>query len=338
MRIFLVAVLLVSACSFLPYKLVEHKVEEGDTLHNIAQRYQTTVKEVARLNKIADSRELDLGAILLVRISKSDTVEIKFADTNDKKKDKKKDKKQKESHTEVELKSEESSSQAELKSEESSGQVELKSEESSSQVELKSEESNSQVELKSEEVALEQENTIAQNQADELEAIVISALQEYDQATTETFASIQMADDSATASTLVTEPQAVEEVIDWQFPITPLTAVEGIQTEPNSEGKPQLKITLKKSSYIVAAESGEVTYTGSGLKHYGRLIVVEHEDNFITAYGNLSKVLVDQGDAVRQNQKIAQANGNNKIIFEIRDNGVAIDVAKIFEQILQQQQ
>jgi lipoprotein NlpD len=93
-------------------------------------------------------------------------------------------------------------------------------------------------------------------------------------------------------------------------------------TDPARKG---IKIRGGEGSAIVAAEGGKVVYSGSGLIGYGRLIIVKHNDNYLSAYGHNRELLVGEGDQVTKGQKIAAMgtanNGQPLLHFEIRRNG-----------------
>ena len=76
---------------------------------------------------------------------------------------------------------------------------------------------------------------------------------------------------------------------------------------------------------IAAAEEGKVVYSGSGLIGYGRLIIVKHNKNYLSAYGHNRKILVKEGDWVTKGKKIAEMGMNDTGVpalhFEIRKNG-----------------
>ncbi|SIN99865.1 murein hydrolase activator EnvC family protein [Paraburkholderia phenazinium] len=80
---------------------------------------------------------------------------------------------------------------------------------------------------------------------------------------------------------------------------------------------------------VKAAGGGRVVYSGVGVKPYGRLIVIRHDDHFVTAYGGLRKLLVGQGAVVKQGQSIAEmgadTNGNGSLKFEVRKDGKPVD-------------
>lgn len=80
---------------------------------------------------------------------------------------------------------------------------------------------------------------------------------------------------------------------------------------------------------IVAAAAGRIVYAGSGLPDYGQLVIIEHNESWLTAYGHNRRVLVAQGDAVARGQKIGEMGeglGRGPVLyFEIRRNGDPLD-------------
>jgi lipoprotein NlpD len=84
---------------------------------------------------------------------------------------------------------------------------------------------------------------------------------------------------------------------------------------------------------IKAAAAGKVVYSGSGLRGYGNLIIIKHNNNFLSAYAHNRKNIVAEGAEVRLGQNIAEMGntGTNKVMlhFEIRYNGVPIDPEKL---------
>ena len=76
---------------------------------------------------------------------------------------------------------------------------------------------------------------------------------------------------------------------------------------------------------VVAAAPGRVVYSGTGLPDYGHLVIIEHNDTWLSAYGHNERVLVSQGQTVARGQKIAEMGpgpgGAPRLHFEIRRNG-----------------
>ena len=80
---------------------------------------------------------------------------------------------------------------------------------------------------------------------------------------------------------------------------------------------------------IVATANGSVVYAGSGLRGYGELVIIKHNDTFISAYGHNRRLLVKEGQAVKAGQQIAEMGSTGtdqvKLHFEIRRQGKPVD-------------
>lgn len=109
--------------------------------------------------------------------------------------------------------------------------------------------------------------------------------------------------------------------VKWQWPVDGGTAM--LTSRPN--GGHGLMIVGTRGEEIRSAGSGRVVYTGSGLLGYGQLIIVKHDETYLSAYGHLQSVLIEEGDAVAAGQRIATMGngpqGSPLLYFEIRVNG-----------------
>ena len=80
---------------------------------------------------------------------------------------------------------------------------------------------------------------------------------------------------------------------------------------------------------VSAAAAGRVVYVGSGLIGYGQLVIIKHNDTYLSAYGHLGAVAVVQGQDVRRGEEIAEMGlgpqRQGRLHFEIRRNGVPVD-------------
>ena len=83
---------------------------------------------------------------------------------------------------------------------------------------------------------------------------------------------------------------------------------------------------------VVASAAGKVVYSGSGLRGYGNLILIKHNEDYLTAYAHNQKLLVKEGDAVTRGQKIAELGSSDadrpKLHFEVRLKGQPVDPLK----------
>ena len=80
---------------------------------------------------------------------------------------------------------------------------------------------------------------------------------------------------------------------------------------------------------VKAAAAGRVVYAGAGIKAYGHLVIIKHDKQLITAYGGNGKLLVKEGDTVKQGDVIAQSGtdkaGKAALVFEVREDGKPVD-------------
>ncbi len=97
----------------------------------------------------------------------------------------------------------------------------------------------------------------------------------------------------------------------------------------STQGGKGIKITGVRGQPVRAAANGKVVYSGSGLIGYGQLIIVKHNNTYLSAYGHNDALLVAQGDVVKAGQNIARMGvGPEKrpvLHFEIRLNGEPVD-------------
>ncbi|GAB4090489.1 M23 peptidase family protein [Hydrogenophaga soli] len=93
-----------------------------------------------------------------------------------------------------------------------------------------------------------------------------------------------------------------------------------------------LGIAGKSGEPVLAAAEGRVVYAGSGLRGYGNLIILKHNNTYLTAYAHNQTLLVKEDQNVKQGQKIAEMGSSDadrvKLHFEIRRNGKPVDPAK----------
>ncbi len=83
---------------------------------------------------------------------------------------------------------------------------------------------------------------------------------------------------------------------------------------------------------VLAAQAGKVVYSGTGLRGYGKLIIIKHNEMYLSAYAHNNKLLVSEGDIVSQGDQIARMGNTDsnevKLHFQIRKNGHPVDPAK----------
>ena len=121
------------------------------------------------------------------------------------------------------------------------------------------------------------------------------------------------------------EPKKTSSV-RWSWPVNGKVIRQYSSKAPRKKG---IGITGKRGDIIHAAGSGKVVYSGDGLLGYGNLIIVKHNETYLSAYAHSLKVFVKEGERVKRGQKVAtmglNENGKPMLHFEIRRNGKPVN-------------
>lgn len=100
--------------------------------------------------------------------------------------------------------------------------------------------------------------------------------------------------------------------------------------QANSKG---IDIKGKVGMPVKASSGGLVVYSGNGLKGYGNLIIIKHDENFLTAYAHNDKLMVKEGERVNRGQEIAKIGHSGtdcvKLHFEVRYKGKPLNPVKL---------
>nr|WP_217906259.1 peptidoglycan DD-metalloendopeptidase family protein [Vibrio natriegens] len=95
------------------------------------------------------------------------------------------------------------------------------------------------------------------------------------------------------------------------------------------QGNKGIDIAGQRGQPIVSTAAGTVVYSGNALRGYGNLIIVKHNDNYLSAYAHNDKLLVSEGQSVNSGQKIATMGSSGsksvKLHFEIRYQGKSVN-------------
>jgi len=93
-----------------------------------------------------------------------------------------------------------------------------------------------------------------------------------------------------------------------------------------------LDIAGKAGDPIIAAADGRVVYAGAGLRGYGHLVILKHNNTYLTAYAHNQKLLVKEDQNVKKGQKIAEMGSSDadrvKLHFEVRRQGKPVDPSR----------
>ncbi|MDH5325738.1 MAG: peptidoglycan DD-metalloendopeptidase family protein [Gammaproteobacteria bacterium] len=121
---------------------------------------------------------------------------------------------------------------------------------------------------------------------------------------------------------------SVENTIQWLWPTRSGRIVNTFKA--GNPGERGLDIVGTEGQSVYSASSGRVVYSGSGLPRYGKLIIVKHNDMFLSAYAHNKELLVKEGDEVGNGQQIAVmgntgSQNRSRLHFEIRHHGKPVD-------------
>ncbi len=119
-----------------------------------------------------------------------------------------------------------------------------------------------------------------------------------------------------------------EDALEWSMPAKGKTIGE-FSESANRKG---IDIAGKLGQPIFASAPGKVVYSGSGLRGYGKLIIIKHNKTYLSAYAHNDQVLVKEGQTITRGQKIAEMGNTDadqvKLHFEVRRFGKPVDPAK----------
>jgi len=104
---------------------------------------------------------------------------------------------------------------------------------------------------------------------------------------------------------------------------------KGKVTEEFNDKNKGIDIAGKLGDPVTAASDGKVVYAGNSLRGYGNLVIIKHDNTYLTAYAHNRTLLVKEGDTVKKGQKIAEMGDTDatsvKLHFELRVNGKPVN-------------
>ncbi len=144
--------------------------------------------------------------------------------------------------------------------------------------------------------------------------------------TTATTGVVATAGTSVNTSSSTVSQVAPRSNIAWQWP----TSGKVIQGFSNADGGNKgIDISGSKGQAVNAAAAGRVVYAGNALRGYGNLIIIKHNDDFLSAYAHNDSISVSDQQEVKAGQQIAKLGSSgttsNKLHFEIRYKGKSVD-------------
>ncbi|MEO7321002.1 MAG: peptidoglycan DD-metalloendopeptidase family protein [Nitrosospira sp.] len=123
-----------------------------------------------------------------------------------------------------------------------------------------------------------------------------------------------------------TESIQNDDRVDWMWP------TKGKVLERFTESTKGIDISGKPGQPVTASAAGKVVYSGAGLRGCGKLIIIKHNNTYLSAYAHNNKLLVKEGQTVARGQQIAEMGNSDtnliKLHFEVRKNGKPVDPLK----------
>ena len=119
-----------------------------------------------------------------------------------------------------------------------------------------------------------------------------------------------------------------DDAVAWVWPVS--NSVSAGFDEQRNKG---LDFAGKPGDPVFAVADGRVAYVGSGLRGYGNLVIIKHNNTYLTAYAHNRAMFVEQDQVVRKGQKIAEMGSTEsdtvKLHFEVRKLGKPIDPSRL---------
>ena len=122
-------------------------------------------------------------------------------------------------------------------------------------------------------------------------------------------------------------PALTGDELAWIWPANGKTI--GTFSDAGSKG---VDIAGKAGDPVIASSDGKVVYSGTGLRGYGKLVIIKHNNTYLSAYAHNQNILVKEGQSVIKGQKIAEMGNTDadqvKLHFEVRRQGKPVDPLK----------
>jgi murein DD-endopeptidase MepM/ murein hydrolase activator NlpD len=134
---------------------------------------------------------------------------------------------------------------------------------------------------------------------------------------------------SGTQATAAAEPTPTAKALTFRWPVRG-RVIATFGSKPNGQRNDGIDLAVPQGTDVRAAEDGVVAYAGNELKGYGNLVLIRHENGFVTAYANTSEILVKRNDHVHRGQVIAKSGQTGgvqvpQLHFEIRKGSSPVD-------------
>ena len=133
---------------------------------------------------------------------------------------------------------------------------------------------------------------------------------------------------TSAASSAAADTTSADDAVSWSWPVHQGAVLSGFD-EVKNKG---VDLAGNLGDPVLAAADGRVVYSGAGLRGYGNLIILKHNNTYLTAYAHNQTLLVKEDQTVRKGQKIAEMGNSDadriKLHFELRRQGKPVDPLK----------
>lgn len=115
--------------------------------------------------------------------------------------------------------------------------------------------------------------------------------------------------------------------VTWSWPTTSGRVIEGFSTK--EQGNKGVDISGQRGQAVLAASDGQVVYSGNALRGFGNLVIINHSNEYLSAYAHNESLLVKEGQKVKRGQQIANMGNTDassvRLHFEIRYRGQSVN-------------
>jgi lipoprotein NlpD len=136
------------------------------------------------------------------------------------------------------------------------------------------------------------------------------------------------------ANRVTVSQSRVSQSIEWQWPVKSKVLQEFTGVYGRSQG---IDLAGFKGRSVYASASGLVVYSGTGVRGYGKLVIIKHSEEYLSAYAYLSECFVHVGEWVKAGQRIAAMGLDNygqvRLHFELRQKGKPVNPLRYLHSV-----
>ena len=114
---------------------------------------------------------------------------------------------------------------------------------------------------------------------------------------------------------------------DWQWPII------GAVQQSRLQNLPGILISSELAAPVQATSSGKVVFAGDKIRPIGLMIIIEHSNSYLSVYGNLQQLLVEENDSITAGQILGDLDNSAQLYFEIRRGSQYIDPRELLPEL-----